>query len=769
MSAREETRHDLGVGRFAVLISLFALTFDGCHQDTKARRDYFLAAGQKMISRKDYASAILEFKNAAQVAPGAEPYYQLGNIALIRQEWRSADAYFREANEIDPKHVGAQRRIAELLGTSNSRDVLIESQTRAKAVLNLQPDDPDALNTLALTEYKLGDGRSAEQDLRRAMDKAPALLRSFVNLAAIRLDRKDQAGAEAILKQAVAAFPQSVDAWITLGRFYVSIGDLRRAESALRRAVDREPSNPVALCDLGRLQVTTGRLDEADKTLLRLSHGPDPKFAPVHAVFLFSQGETAKAILELEALVGGKPRNHETRSWLIAAYVAAKRWSDAERLLSEALQTDHRDLDAHLQRADLYLRQRNAVQAEHEANEAVRYGALDPRAHYVLARIYHFGGNEVLWRQELTEVLRLDPYVLPARLELADALVNSKLYDAALITLDAAPDPQNRSLTALVEKNWIFLASGDSAEARRGVDKGLRLRRIPDLIVQDGLLKIHQKDFAAARVSFGEVLQTHPANLRALAGLTNSYFAAQRIQDGVDKLKEFSARQPEQPEIQLYLGQILAITGDVSGARAAFAAARKASTDDPVNEYADMMQAQMDFTDGKVKSARAVLETLVKNNRGGKAAARLLGFIDQQGGKCADAIPMYRKAFDRDRNDWQSLNNLAVCLNTVGDHDEALKFAQRAEQLAEGTPAVKDTLGWAFYNKGLYKSAIRSLEPLSGDSSALHQYHLAMAYIRADDLDHAATTLDRARKLGTGLAEAEIASTLFEEASRLKR
>ena len=52
-------------------------------------------------------------------------------------------------------------------------------------------------------------------------------------------------------------------------------------------------------------------------------------------------------------------------------------------------------------------------------------------------------------------------------------------------------------------------------------------------------------------------------------------------------------------------------------------------------------------------------------------------------------------------------NNLAyLCVSQGKDVDEALKYARIAKEKMPKDPAVMDTLGWIYYQKGLYDSAI---------------------------------------------------------------
>jgi tetratricopeptide (TPR) repeat protein len=80
-----------------------------------------------------------------------------------------------------------------------------------------------------------------------------------------------------------------------------------------------------------------------------------------------------------------------------------------------------------------------------------------------------------------------------------------------------------------------------------------------------------------------------------------------------------------------------------------------------------------------------------------------------------------------------ALNNLAYYLASE-NADEALKFAQQAAELAPDSPYVQDTLGWIYYRKGLYSSAIRYLKTaVAKEPNPRRQFHLGMSYLKSGD------------------------------------
>ena len=110
-----------------------------------------------------------------------------------------------------------------------------------------------------------------------------------------------------------------------------------------------------------------------------------------------------------------------------------------------------------------------------------------------------------------------------------------------------------------------------------------------------------------------------------------------------------------------------------------------------------------------------------------------------------------------------ALNGLAYLLTESGQPDEAIRYAQKAKEVAPGSAAVDDTLGWTYFRKGMYAMAVTHLESATAkEGTALRRYHLAMAYLKAGDPKRGRQTFEAALKMDPKLPEAQIARQAFE-------
>src|SRR5262249_10585793 len=103
-------------------------------------------------------------------------------------------------------------------------------------------------------------------------------------------------------------------------------------------------------------------------------------------------------------------------------------------------------------------------------------------------------------------------------------------------------------------------------------------------------------------------------------------------------------------------------------------------------------------------------------------------------------------------------NNLAWNYAQYGGNlDVALALAQKARQADSENPGIADTLGWIYYKKGAYPTAIdllnESNEKFGGKNPSV-LYHLALAYDKSDERARAKESLTKALAVSQDFPEA---------------
>jgi len=123
---------------------------------------------------------------------------------------------------------------------------------------------------------------------------------------------------------------------------------------------------------------------------------------------------------------------------------------------------------------------------------------------------------------------------------------------------------------------------------------------------------------------------------------------------------------------------------------------------------------------------------------------------------------MYQQALSISPDHPLASNNLAyVILQQGGNVDVAMGMAQTARRGMPDSPNAADTLGWAYYQKGIYQSAIGQFQEAlrlnekrgAPDDADLH-YHLGLAYQKTNQPGLARQQLEKALKLSPNNADA---------------
>jgi tetratricopeptide (TPR) repeat protein len=478
---------------------------------------------------------------------------------------------------------------------------------------------------------------------------------------------------------------------------------------------------------LAAIQIAAKHLDQAELTLRQVSALPGKEYKPQHAVFLYRTGKKDEALKEFEALAKADPQDRTARTRVVSIYFEMGRLPQAESLLAAALKENPKDTDALLQESQLYLRLGKAAVAESDLQKVLHFTPNSAQAHLALAEVYKLQGKTLSARQELSEALHLDATLLAARLELARSYVVNE-PKSALQVLDEAPQQQKQILAIVVERNWALIGLHNSKEARTNLDQALRLGRFPELVLQDGVLRLIEKNYEGARAAANEVLSKNPEEARAARVLVDSYAAQKQMQQAEDRLLQLVTARPSSTGLQYLLGQWQMSMGKAAEARRAFEAAKAA---DPKSLQADFALAELDIREKRPDPAKQRLAAITQVDPKNVPALLTLASLEENAGNPAGAATRYRAVLEVDASNLFALNNLAYSL-VLADPDEASKLAQRAAELAPDNATVQDTLGWAYCRKGNYNMALTSLKAaVDKEPTPRRQFHLGVCYLKS--------------------------------------
>jgi len=750
----------------AGLLALSLFTF-GCMKSPEEKYADYMASGLTYAEEGDWASALIEFKNAARTsAEEAEPYYQMALAQMAIGSMQESVASVQQAVQLDPDHIEANLLLARFMVRLGNPEILPQAEEIITGVLGETRDNSDALFVLAATRARMGANEEAQNLLEEALANSPEHLKSSIALAKLKINQGDKDGAEEILLDAVEQAEDRRQALVALGQFYIGANEPEKARERFMAILEEDPEYAPALLGIGMLHLRAGEKEQAEDAYQRLSRLDNKAYKPLYGQILSVNGKIDEAIAEYRRVLDEDPSNRDVRKRLVATFLTNDRLDEAEAVLTEALENSQNDTDARLQRAELYRRYGRLEEAEADLTRVLEFRPDSAEAHFYMSRIHRERSQPRLQRQELDEALRTDPAYMPARLDLARSMLRSATPRGALEILDEAPPEQLNSAPVVAARNWALIALGENEEASRNIDAALNSGAASaEFLIQQAAVEMAEKDYQGAIDTAEKALEMAPTDMRAMNVITGSYARLNQVPKGVARLAKQAETYPNSLSLQLALGSWYERVKDEESAKEAY---RKALALGDRNGAAATRLAMYEFQSGNAGAAETTLRNTIEENPSSIAALLTLAQIQEQTGKQSESIANYRKVLNIRPDYYPALNNLAYLLAVhEKDLDEALVHAQKAKELAPPNNAeVDDTIGWVFYLKGVYPTAVVHLQDAAENAptNPVIQYHLAMAQAKSGNVPAARRAYDEGMKLKSDMPEAAEAKRVLDAA-----
>ena len=282
-----------------------------------------------------------------------------------------------------------------------------------------------------------------------------------------------------------------------------------------------------------------------------------------------------------------------------------------------------------------------------------------------------------------------------------------------------------------------------------------------------GYLYRVRKQYDQALKYFDRALAINPNLMDAFSNVVMVHGAQKQFDQALercDRQLKLVADTPAAAAIVYNLmGSVQTATGNINAAEEAFKAA--------VGKNPDYMQpyyslAGLYLREKKEDKALDQFKALLEVNPKQPIPHVMIGIISDAQKKFDVSEKHYRAALEINPKLAPAANNLAYILaDTDKNLNEALMLAQTARERMPEDPNVMDTLGWVYFKKGLYDSAIREFRDslTKSPDSAPVVYHLGMALYRKGEKDKAKIELERALRMDGAFSGADEARKVLAE------
>jgi len=477
--------------------------------------------------------------------------------------------------------------------------------------------------------------------------------------------------------------------------------------------------------------------------------------------FYFAIGDLDKAVSEYGSLYHDHPKDLQVDKNYVQLLILKDRLDEAERINESVLKSNGKDDDALTYRGEIQIHRSRAADAVRTLESVISKNPDSAVAHYQLGLALSQLSELDRAGSEWQSAVRLRPDMVDAHRYLAQLALQKgdmpALEQSANQIIRIQPQsPQGYAFRAfsLMTRNQFAAAEQD---ARKAIEVGPQSSA--GYLEMGNLTGLEHK-FTESENWFKQSLSRDPNSVEALSGRIKVYLAQKQIDKAIAAVNTQIGASPNNSSFYDLLGDVLTTKKDLRGAETAF---KKSVELNKNNAPAFAKLGQTQAARGASDEALATYNAAQSANPKEAVFQILIGQLYEGKHDLEKAKSSYQAALQLKHDDPLASNNLAyVLLETGGNMDVALQLAQTARRGLPQSSNVADTLGWAFYQKGVYQSAISMFqeaiklsEKNKEPDNATYHYHLGLAYAKAERPALAKQHLERVLKIDPKYSDAD--------------
>jgi tetratricopeptide (TPR) repeat protein len=732
------------------LVVLSAWISVSCRQSPQQ----YVTKGNAFYDSGKYEDAIINYKKALQRNPKfGEGYYRLGLTELKTGKSRDAYVALSTASGLLPDRSDVKVTLADFLllgyfGNKNRPAALYAQLTKlTDDLIAKDPNSYDGLRikgALAWTDGRLKEAEALFQKANLQKPLQPGLILMWVQV----LFRDGQAPeAERLALQLIQAHKDAGTAYDVLYRYYQSQNRPVDAENILRTKMNNNPSNANDALELAMFYAGTGKRDQMNTTIRRLLD--DPKtFPDAHlrvGDFYGALHDWAQALQQYQQGANANSKEKSTYLKRISdAWLAQGKGDQAADVVAEILKENPNDDSAKAVKASLLLKTgkpENVQSAVNDLQDLVKKQPDNPLLRFALGQALLAKGNQNDAVTQFRESLKERPRYLPSIMALAELGLSRRDYAQALQYANSALSVNPRLTEARLVRTAALLNTQKYSDARTELT-ALATDLPQNLEVQFQLasLDLSEKKYSQAETRLEQLYQKD--KFRALAGLAEAYRQQGQLDKAISRLTLEVGKSPDIPALRALLAD---------------AALRASKYDLALEQYQKLQvqlprSAQVQMRLGTIYQVKGDLPKALTSFQQADAlaprdplVAAALADVMRASGHNAEAVQGYRRVLSMEPDNANAMNNLAyTLLDTGGAADEAQKLAERALEKSPRSPNFADTLGMVYLKKNLDDSALQVFSGLTQrfPDNPVFRYHYALTLTQKGQKAKAKTELE---------------------------
>lgn len=712
-----------------LLVSICCLlfVFTSCSSHSK---DAYLKRGEEYLQKRKFHDAAMQFRAAADIdKDSALAHWGLARAYENLGQFNETIDELRKVVDLNPDNLDAKAKLGNYFLLVQP-PLISESE---KMVEEIFAKDANFIEGHVLKASILAAQGRPEKDVVDILNKAisidPARTGSYISLARYYMTLEKAPEAEEAVKKGISVNPNVALGYIEYGQFLTYAQRSPEAEPQFKKAIETEPNSIEAREAIAEYYLGERRYNDAEqcyKDLVSVQEN-SPESRVDLADFYSEIGRSDEAIAVFHGILNDAPEYVRARYRLGEIYLGRKESAKVYEQLEVLFSINDDDTEALMLRARVELQENKAAEAVKDLEEILKKQPSQKDALFYMAQAQLSLGKIDQAKAFIGDLERYHPNFIKAKIlkiqisfaggETETALKQAnELYELAKSSYPTAEmDAQqlmNLRVQAQSARGLAYLDLGKLVEARADLQEIVKLSPgSASAMVNLAKVSIAEKNRAEAFALYEKALNADSKSFDALSGMVNVLNAQKQYAQAhsrVEKaLQENDGKKDTVPSLRYLNAEVFMAEKNTALAEAEL---KKAIEIDENYLPAYSAYASLLVSQGQTESAIAQYQTIVAK-KPSAAVYTLLGMLEDGRGNKPEAETHYRKALDIAPETAIAANNLAWLLaENQGNLDEALRLAQMSVNKNQTVAGFYDTLGFVYYQKGLYLPAVEQLK-----------------------------------------------------------
>ncbi len=695
-----------------LIIFIFSLILLGCSNQSNDNLLSIEENGDMKYAGREYQEAVnlwtnAYYKNEKNIFLAnkiGEAYFKLG-------KFDRAETFLKKAEKTDPESIRTKINLAKiyiLLWKFPEAEKICEFLNEKKI------EDPELDLIRADISLMANETHKAEKYYRKAVIDSTDSLRALMKLAVFlkSSNRKEEAATIFQMVRKDTALSSQIN--LLCADYYLLDNQYEKAEAAVLQAIRTEPEDISLKYYLAKLYL--------------------------------AQENNIKAEELLESITNDQ--NDISHRLLIAdVYILNNKFEKAEKIISELKDEISEPMaDFELLQGKFWLYMGKPIYATEHFKAAVdlKPGLLN--AQYMLGVIHLMNGKLKLSENSLTRALQISPNHYKALLMISELLYKKEEYDLSLNYLERLIETYPEDFAGRIVKGLNLIGKKRYDLAKDEFVKSIYLTKEKAYIsfYYVGLSEELSGHYNSAINYYQKVLAINPELMDVSIRYCSLLLKTEQKRAAEDFIRQRLLSGQEAPEKYYLAGKVSLLTGRKSEGEIFL---KKAMSFQDAQGRIYLELADFYQNAGELEKAVDVLKVCIKNKPDFSEAWIGLSELYINKREMLLALETIQAGYQKFQDLPAFQSNLAwLLLENQQDTDKALEIAQGAYEKSPESGAIADTLGWAYYHKGIYSQAIWILSDAEKKypDNGFIKFHLGMSYYQQGEIEKAAKYLKTA-------------------------